>query len=290
MARPRQFRILDLGAHDGFVTNFIARKYAEADITHLRVDGVEANPDAARIFNQRMKRDGIPGKCRVGLAENAPDLFRPGSYDVVVAYELIEHVPDVEGFLDAVEEMVKPGGRIYISTPDGTFGAGSNPHHLRAYRASDLFDLLRRRGVVHDMAVGGDTITVGCYSPIREPRPTVDIYAGPGWEQWSPMDIESKGLGGSETAAVRLAEALSEQGSIVTVYGEVERCAYKQVQFRHHGAFDPTEHRDMLIVSRIPEVFSRTVNADTKIFWMHDTQSANMPECQTPVNPYPPTR
>jgi hypothetical protein len=42
--------------------------------------------------------------------------------------------------------MVKPGGRVFLSTPDGTFGTGGNPHHLHAYRTVDFMDIVRHRG------------------------------------------------------------------------------------------------------------------------------------------------
>ncbi len=264
-------RILDLGSHDGYISNFIGRKVAG-----LHVDGLDLNPDAVRIATERAARDGVPGRFEVGLAEDAPDLFDPGTYDAVIAFELIEHVPDVARFLDAVEVMCKPGGRIYVSTPDGTFGAGQNPHHLRVYRAVDLADLLRRRGTLHNMVVGRDGVTVAIYEPwsaeaVR--RGDLAIYCGPGWEHWSPRDIEQpgRGLGGSETAAVRLAEALSTYGYTVTVYGEVEQCAFQQVIFRHHSVFDPLAPREVVIASRTPQIFDRPVAAESKLLWMHDT-------------------
>ena len=262
-----KLRVLDLGCHDGFVTNFVARQLGG----NLHVDGIEANPEGVRVAAERAKRDGLEGEYKVGLAEDALTLFTPGSYDAVVCFEIIEHVPDVPGFLDVIEAMVKPGGRIYISTPDGTFGAGQNPHHLRVYRAVDLFDLLRSRGEVADMAVGVDTITVGAYVPRETVGLDLAIYCGPGWETWSPMDIETKGLGGSETAAVRLAEALSELGHTVTVYGQVEQCAFKQVGFRHYSTFDPTRFRDGVILSRVPHLLTSSINTPRKVLWMHDT-------------------
>ncbi len=263
------FRILDLGAHDGFVTNFIARRAKQAG-RDLHVDGVEANKQGVVLFNHRADRDGIPGECKQGLAEDAPELFKEHSYDAVVMFELIEHAPDVDALLSAAERMVKFNGRIYVSTPNGTFGAGRNPHHLRVWTMADLFDLLRRRGVVHNALPGPDGVSVVSYSPRSHNRQEVAIYVGAGWEEWAPSDIETKGLGGSETAAVRLAAALQEYDCRVTVYGETAAGAVGEVLYRPHGAFDPTDHRDLLIVSRIPEVFNRRVNATRKLLWLHD--------------------
>lgn len=263
------FRILDLGAHDGFVTNFIARQAKQAG-RELHVDGVEANRHGCELFNQRAARDGISGECKQGLAEDAPHLFEPGTYDAVVAYELLEHVPDVDLFLAAAEVMCKPNGRVYISTPNGTFGAGHNPHHLRVWSVIDLFDLVRRRGEVKDMLPGPDGVSVVSYVPRGVNMKEVAIYCGAGWEEWAPADIERKGLGGSETAAVKLAAALASYDCRVTVYGEVAEGAVGQVVYRNHGSFDPMDKRNLVIVSRIPQIYNRQINADKSVLWMHD--------------------
>lgn len=264
-------RILDLGAHDGYITNWLGRKLRDHG-HQVEVDGIELNPQAIEVARQRAARDGLPGRYEIGLAEDAPDIFEPGSYDAVIAFELIEHVPKVDDFLIACERMVKPGGRVYLSTPDGTFGSGQNPHHLRVYRSIDLFELIRRRGKVEDMLIGHDGVTVISYTPaVTPPQGEVAIYCGPGWEQWSPVDIERKGLGGSETAATMLAVALSDRGWTVTVYGECESSMFRQVVFRHHSAFDPLTPRDLCIVSRTPQLFDRRINSTVKVLWMHDT-------------------
>jgi glycosyltransferase involved in cell wall biosynthesis len=253
-------RLLDVGAHDGFLSLFIQREFPDAHI-----DAIELNETAAAACNKR-----INGTCKIGAAEDAPNLFQPGTYDHVMAGELIEHVPDIPRFLSALEQMVTDTGRITISTPAGTFGAGMNPHHLRCYRAIDLADLLRRRGLLLDMEVGSDGIVSASYTP----RPRLDdiaIYCGPGWEPWHPADIETRGLGGSETAAVRLAECLSDLGFVVTVYGELrEDTCWKQVIFRHHLKFDPLDSRGALICSRLPEIADRPIAAAVRMLWVHD--------------------
>jgi glycosyltransferase involved in cell wall biosynthesis len=256
-------RILDVGAHDGFVSTLIRREHPAAHI-----DAIELHPDAVAICDRR-----INGTCLQGAAEDAPDLHTPGSYDIVFAGELIEHVTDVPVFLDALEAMTAPGGRVCISTPDGTFGAGSNPHHLRTYRAVDLADLLRHRGELMDMEVGSDGIVSASYEP-KPRRDDIAIFCGPGWEPWHPADIERKGLGGSETAAVRLAESLSDLGFVVTVYGELrEDTCWRNVIFRHHAKFDPLDRRGALICSRIPEVADRPIAAAVRMLWLHDVDA-----------------
>lgn len=266
-----RFRVLDLGAHDGFVTQFVQRQAAKHGV-ELYVDGIEANIEGVRLFNERAERDGLGGHCKKGLVMDAPQLFRPASYDAVVAYELIEHVVDIDEFLDCIESMCKPRGRVYVSTPNGTFGSGNNPHHLRTWNMIELFDIIRQRGIITDALPGPDGVTVISYRPrSAADRSRVDIFCGPGWEAWSPTDIETKGLGGSETAAIRLGEKLADEyGCIVTVYGECAPGAAGQVLYRHHTSFDPTNERDLFICSRVPQIFERNINTKASLLWAHD--------------------
>lgn len=256
-------RILDAGSHDGFLSAYIQREFPDAHI-----DAIELNEQAAAACDAR-----ISGTCKVGAAEDAPDLLEMCSYDLVFCGELIEHVPDVDRLLEALEAMLTPDGRIVVSTPDGTFGTGGNEHHLRTYRAVDLAEVLRRRGRLVDMETGADGIVCAAY----EPRPRlqdVAIYTGAGWEPWHPADITQRGLGGSETAAVRLAEELSELGHVVTVYGEMRQSAvWRDVIFRRHESFDPLDDHDVVITSRVPEVADRPIRAATRMLWLHDVDA-----------------
>jgi glycosyltransferase involved in cell wall biosynthesis len=268
----KRLRVLDLGASDGHVTAWAAREHPGP----ITVDALDADANAVAFCNARIRRlrrktkGRVDGRAKVGLAEDAPRLFEAGTYDAVILFELIEHVPDPASLLGVAERMLAPGGRIYVSTPDGAFGDGHNPHHLRAYRAIDLADELRRRGTLLDMGVGEDTVTFGSYQPVQRVG-TATIYTGPGWQKWSPNDPERKGLGGSETAAIRLASALSDLGWVVTVYGDVEECVHRDVIYRHHAVFDPLAPVDLLISSRVPEVFDRPARARRRMLWLHDT-------------------
>lgn len=43
---------------------------------------------------------------------------QPGKYDMVNAYEVLEHVPDPEGFLDICRGMLNPGGVLCVTVPN----------------------------------------------------------------------------------------------------------------------------------------------------------------------------
>lgn len=252
-------KVLSLGPQEGFVELWLRRQYPGVEI-----DAVELQPECVAECVRR----GI--NCVQGNADDAYRYFKQHTYDAVVCFELIEHVPSMDRLLSVAELMLAPGGLVVLSTPDGTFGTGLNPHHLRVLRSIDLAELLRRRGNLHRMAVGTDGLTLAAYRPATK-RGEIAIHTGANWMRWAPQDIDTKGLGGSETAAVRLADALSDLGWVVTVYGDIEQGVTSQVAYRHSETFDPLEPRDVLISSRLPELFDRPVNARVKCLWAHDT-------------------
>jgi SAM-dependent methyltransferase len=46
---------------------------------------------------------------------------KPGRYDYIVASHVIEHVPDLIGFLKDCEQLLKPDGRLALAIPDKRF-------------------------------------------------------------------------------------------------------------------------------------------------------------------------
>lgn len=60
------------------------------------------------------------------LGDLTPILER-GPFDVVVAGELIEHLPSPQGLLSAAAQVLKPGGKLVLTTP--------NPYSPRRVRA-----------------------------------------------------------------------------------------------------------------------------------------------------------
>jgi glycosyltransferase involved in cell wall biosynthesis len=99
----------------------------------------------------------------------------------------------------------------------------------------------------------------------------VAIYCGPGWERFSADDIERRGLGGAETAAIRVASYLArDHGFAVTVYGEVADADARGVRFRDWRTFDASRRREAVIASRMPELADARLNAHVVMLWAHD--------------------
>lgn len=60
------------------------------------------------------------------------------SFDVVVSFQVIEHIRDDNFFLKEIYRVLKPGGKALISTPNIKKTLTRNPWHIREYTAAQL--------------------------------------------------------------------------------------------------------------------------------------------------------
>ncbi|MFA5890627.1 MAG: methyltransferase domain-containing protein [Actinomycetota bacterium] len=74
-----------------------------------------------------------------------------GVFDAVMMLEVIEHIPlaDFFGFVERVVALLKPDGKLIISTPNAEYLStiwASDMTHVHAYRAADLAAFLHCHG------------------------------------------------------------------------------------------------------------------------------------------------
>lgn len=76
--------------------------------------------------------------------------FRDQSFDLVAAFDTIEHIPDDGRVLREIRRVLKPGGRVFLSVPAYQFLYSQNDrvaHHQRRYTAHQLRERLRAAGL-----------------------------------------------------------------------------------------------------------------------------------------------
>ena len=98
-------RVLDVGCSSGY----LARPLVTRGCT---VVGLELDPAAAAEARE------VCEEVLVGDVESMELPFEPGSFDVVLCGDLIEHLRDPEAFLARVRPCLKGDGRLVLTTPN----------------------------------------------------------------------------------------------------------------------------------------------------------------------------
>lgn len=62
-------------------------------------------------------------------------------YDVVVSFQVIEHINNDLEYLKEIYRVLKPGGKALITTPNIKMSLSRNPWHIREYTARELSQL-----------------------------------------------------------------------------------------------------------------------------------------------------
>lgn len=127
-----QKRVLDLGCGEG---------YGSDALTHRARFLVAADRDVVAVAYARQKYARPNLAFVVCDAQALP--FRTASFEMVVSFEVIEHVPNVRGYLEEVKRVNAGQGVAIISTPNRLirllpFQKPWNRFHLREYAARDL--------------------------------------------------------------------------------------------------------------------------------------------------------
>lgn len=101
-------RVLELAAGTGLVTPTLAKAAAQVVAT----DYAEA---MVKALSARVRSAGADNvECRQADIYALP--FEPGSFDAVVAANVLHLVPDLDGALAAIRRVLAPGGVIVVPT------------------------------------------------------------------------------------------------------------------------------------------------------------------------------
>lgn len=102
-------RLLDVGCEAGYITLRLAEKGAW-------VTAIDLIEEPIRELRHLLKNRPQQIKLLVADATKLP--FKPNSFDIVLASEVIEHITRLEKFMSGAFKVLKPGGRLLITFPN----------------------------------------------------------------------------------------------------------------------------------------------------------------------------
>ncbi len=152
LARGR--RVLDLGCGSGYGA-------AELSVVAPGLVGIDrVAPDAAsRVDTIQFLRADI-GALPI----------QSHSFDLIVSFQVIEHLEDPSEYLGAVARMLRPEGTALFTTPNILTSDRENPFHLHEYEASELETAVGRYFGDVEMQGVGATPPVARYLEARLAR------------------------------------------------------------------------------------------------------------------------
>jgi SAM-dependent methyltransferase len=127
--------VLDAGCGVGYGSAYLGE-------VARSVVGVDRSAEALAYANRRYASDRVAFLEGDLLALPFPD----DRFDVVCAFEVIEHVAEPARFLDEARRVLRPGAVFVVSTPrvDRTNWHPSNPFHAVELSRADFESLLRQ--------------------------------------------------------------------------------------------------------------------------------------------------
>jgi SAM-dependent methyltransferase len=139
MARhaPNPGRILEIGCGTGFVLQALARQFPQA-----RVTGSEVFTTGLVHARQR-----LPGVLLCQM--DARDIGHEAEFDVIGAFDVLEHIAEDERVLDQARKALVPGGVLVLTVPQHPWlwsPADDYACHERRYTARELTGKLQRAG------------------------------------------------------------------------------------------------------------------------------------------------
>ncbi len=164
-------RVLDAGCGTGYGAALLAAAGAS------EVVGIDIDPEAIADASKRHGSDRVRFETGNLLA-----LDEVGPFDLIVCFEVLEHLIDPAGVLGALRALLTPRGVVVCSVPNVDEEAGDTPSHLVGFDLDRFTALLhseftwatvavQNRGVlsVVNTLVGGGTAAVDLPSVTDEP-------------------------------------------------------------------------------------------------------------------------
>ncbi|MEP7361760.1 MAG: methyltransferase domain-containing protein [Acidobacteriota bacterium] len=131
-------RVVDLGSGSGYGSAALAEQA-------IQVTGVEIAAEAVEFAQERY---GSP-KVQFVRASATETGLDKAAYDLVVAFEVIEHLTNWGDLIREAKRLLKPGGQFVVSTPNRDYYAesrrlaGPNPFHEYEFDFSEFETALR---------------------------------------------------------------------------------------------------------------------------------------------------
>ena len=129
---------LEIGCGEGFGAAILANKTKN-------ILGIDIDQTVIKHAKKRYNKSNL--QFMAIKAQKIP--FRDEKFDNIVASHVIEHIKEVDAFLDEAKRLLKPNGKFFVVTPNRNYRLepGEKPwnkYHIKEYNATQLKDSLQK--------------------------------------------------------------------------------------------------------------------------------------------------
>lgn len=129
----RRKRVLDIACGMGYGSAELAR------VAH-RVTGLDVSPEAVQAASAQYRAPNLTYLCASAEEIPLPD----SSFDLIIAFEVIEHLHNWPRLLSEAKRLLAPGGQFIVSTPNKSYYgesrrlSGPNPYHVHEFEYDEF--------------------------------------------------------------------------------------------------------------------------------------------------------
>jgi ubiquinone/menaquinone biosynthesis C-methylase UbiE len=134
---PKKSSVIEVGCGEGYGTNYLSH-----NVQHIV--GLDINEDVIQHASRKYRSS----KCSFKFYDGVNIPYDDSTFDVVVSFQVIEHVQDDKNFLMEIQRVLKTGGTCLLTTPNRIHRVKSdkkpwNRFHIREYYPDELEAILK---------------------------------------------------------------------------------------------------------------------------------------------------
>lgn len=121
-------KVLEIGTGSGYGVEIISGVATE----FITVDKFDTKLDFSKHPNVTFVQQNVP-----------PLGFEVNTFDFAITFQVVEHIKDDHAFIQDICRVLKPGGKLIITTPNIKMSLTRNPWHIREYTVEQFQQLLK---------------------------------------------------------------------------------------------------------------------------------------------------
>lgn len=285
-----ELKVLAIGAQDGHIEEAMMNANPRIQLTF-----VDVAPQASKGFQRLKERfgDRVRGHAIEHDHYDWHPLAEAGTYDCVIMFEVLEHLPNHQTALGKLARALRKSGTLLLSVPSARrwvepYLTGPNGPdwygHVRAFNGTTFAKQLRMYnfdGTVYEGYDGTLVAAMEAHCPLErgKRRDEVGIYVPGTPKPFGPFSHLEGFCGGSEECVIHLAAEMGKTANVTVYTPDHVREDGSRVLY-HHGVFwQPSENFyahderfDTVFFWRCPDVLLGAVKDAPyrKVLWLHD--------------------